>query len=94
MGVDRQFVGAGAKLHTAVETKLFNARDEAQAANRAKSRLLASMSHEIRTLMNVIVGMGSLLSETKLSSEQKTYVETVDHAARTLMSLIDEILDL
>lgn len=93
LGFDRQFVGTDITEQLRIECELFAARDQAQAANRAKSRFLASMSHEIRTPMNGILGMGGLLRETSLSKEQQTYVEAVNHSAQTLMSLIDEILD-
>lgn len=93
IGSDIQSVGRDVTEQRESANELAMARDEAEAANRAKSRFLASMSHEIRTPMNGILGMAGLLSETGPSAEQKTYIEAIDQSARTLLSLIDEILD-
>ena len=88
-----QTIGRDVTGQRQFETELAEARDQALAADRAKSRFLAAMSHEIRTPMNGILGMASLLEETALTAEQQTYVGAVDQSAKTLLLLIDEILD-
>ena len=69
-----------------METDLIKAREDALSASRAKSEFLSSMSHEIRTPMNAVLGMADLLTETKLSGEQRRYVEVMVANGNSLLS--------
>ncbi|MFM2422964.1 MAG: hypothetical protein RL291_1494 [Pseudomonadota bacterium] len=88
-----QCVGRDVTERMGYQRQIEEARDAANAANRAKSRFLAAMSHEIRTPMNGVLGMAALLAETPLGAEQRTYLNAMDRSGRTLLALIDEILD-
>jgi len=77
-----------------LNTSLAQARDAADAANRAKSEFLANMSHEIRTPMNTVLGLTRLLQREPLSAEQASNVARISEATRHLLTIINDILDL
>ncbi|MBE0662987.1 MAG: response regulator [Bacteroidales bacterium] len=75
-----------------VENKLKLSKEEAEAANKAKSNFVAQMSHEIRTPLNAIIGFTDQLGRTKLSKKQSSYMDVVKNSSQHLLSLIDDIL--
>jgi PAS domain S-box-containing protein len=92
-GTEVQSVGRDVTDRVEAERALGAARDQAEAASRAKSRFLAMVSHEMRTPLNGIIGMADLLLDTTLAPEQATYAKAVKTSGGALLSLIEEILD-
>lgn len=74
--------------------KLTKAKAAAEEANKSKSEFLANMSHEIRTPLNGVIGMSDLLTDTPLTNDQKELTTTLKASANTLLSLIEDILDI
>lgn len=76
------------------ELALRDEKQNAEAANRAKSDFLASMSHELRTPLNVIMGMSQLLTRSQIKPEHLKLVESISRSSKVLLSLIEDVLDL
>src|SRR5207237_10429065 len=86
--------GAEVAQRKPTEDERMKARQQAEAANRAKSQFLATMSHEIRTPINGVVGTANLLAATSLNERQTQLVHNLVRSGQALIGIINDILDL
>lgn len=84
---------AAAAERNRLSSELMLARRAAESASQSKSTFLSTMSHEIRTPMNVIIGLSHLCLQTRLDKTQNSYVEKIHHAAKSLLDIINDVLD-
>jgi two-component system, sensor histidine kinase and response regulator len=95
-GIPARVVGAIQDIteRRVMDQQLREATAVAERANRAKSEFLANMSHEIRTPLNAVIGLGYLLEQTTLTEDQRQFLTKIQFAGRSLLSVVNNVLDL
>lgn len=95
-GKPLRLMGTHADVHTRkqAEHEIMRARELAEQASQAKSEFLANISHEVRTPLNALMGLTRLLQDSPLNDEQREWLGLMDGSARTLLDLLNDVLDL